>query len=140
ERMESQFFDKTNQTFLGDTEANHQEKDSQAHGHGDIDVCGRYYLEIEMRVTSDPHGEFRYPVDRYQIHQVHQENPHKDRQRKWGNECTFVLKAFFYSFIDKFDDHLNEVEETGRYSSVGFFCCPAEQGDKDQTQTDGPSH
>src|SRR5690606_14058264 len=70
----------------------------------------------------------------------HQENPDKDRQRKWGNECTFVLKAIFYSFIDELDDHLNEVEETGGNTCVGFFSGPTKEGDKDQTQADRPGH
>src|SRR5690606_16182182 len=100
----SQLFDKTDTLDL-ERVVDHQGKYRQRHAHGDIDVGGGDdFLIMNAGETEQPGNQ----IHRNQIHQVHQENPDKDRQGEGSYEFIFAVERVFNCTIDKFDNQFNK--------------------------------
>jgi hypothetical protein len=54
-------------------------------------------------------GEEWKIIDRYQIHEVHQEDPDEYGHRQGGNEVVLAVERTFYVVIDEIHDPLDEV-------------------------------
>ena len=85
-------------------------------------------------------GQFRQPVDRYQIHQVHKEDPDKDGQSEWRYQIILGCKGTAHTAVDEFRHPLDEVLPASRRIRGRGFSGLAEHPEEKNTQSNGPEH
>ena len=56
----------------------------------------------------------RQPVDGDQVHQVHEEDPHEDRQRERRDQLVVAVERVAHGGVDEADDELDRGLELAR--------------------------
>jgi len=85
-------------------------------------------------------GDLRDHIHRDQIHQVHQEDPDKDGERKGSHQVVPAGKRAAHTPVDELNHPLDEILQPGRHTCgnrVGHFL---EDIEKECAQKNGPEH
>ena len=79
-------------------------------------------------------GHERQPVDRDQVHEIHEENPYEQRQRQRRDQAAGAVEGVADAIVDKFDDGFDEGLEVRRHAAVGLLCDAPEEGVEHEAQ------
>jgi hypothetical protein len=77
-------------------------------------------------------GGQRNPVDRNEVHEVHQEHPDEDRQGQRRNEAALAMERVFDTGINELDDDLYKSLKLAGLARRRFLCRAAKQHDEYQ--------
>ena len=101
----------------GRTDMAYQREHRDGHAERDVDV-GRWH---DLHVGNpDCGGPQRDPVDRDQVHEIHQEHPHENRQSQRGDQAALAAECVFDGAVDEIDDHLNKGLKLAGLSGADF--------------------
>ena len=104
EWLPGQFSDETANALDLDTEVQDHDENGERHAHGGVDIRRWHHFLV---VNSSLCGHPRQPVDRDQIHEVHEKDPYKQRQSQWRYEFTGAVERLAHAVIDKFDNEFD---------------------------------
>ena len=93
-----------------------EQEHAGGHGEGNIDVRRRHHAKIRDAYGG---GDGRQQINRQQIHQIHQKDPHKHGQGQRGNQSAFALENGGYRTLHKLKDHLYKALQLGRNAGSG---------------------
>jgi hypothetical protein len=69
----------------------------------------------------------------YQVHQIHQEHPDKDRQRQGRNQLVVAMERVFNLVVDELDNHLDKVDQARGSFGRGAHGNPPKESTKNDT-------
>jgi hypothetical protein len=84
---------------------NNQEEDRDGHSEGDVHIGRRDYFKVRH---SDRGPDHRQPVNRNQVHQVHEKHPDEYSQGQRRYKVALAVKGVFDARVNEVDDDLNE--------------------------------
>jgi len=135
--MQCQLRDKAANPFCFYGVENDQAKNGDGHAKRDIDVSGRHHLQIGH---TDHHANLGQPVDRYEIHQVHEEDPDKDCQGEWCYQRALAVKGILDARVDEIDDDLDECLHLARLVRRGLCRRASEYPSEDEPEQHRKEH
>src|SRR5690606_10709673 len=119
-----------------------KDKDENAEGEAerDVHVSGGYGLEEEVVVTGNTLCHERDPVDRDEVHQVHQEDPAEYRQCQRGHEVGLAVEGRFNAGLHEFDEDFDDVLQLAGDAGVHAARNHTEEGEKYDAEQQGHAH
>ena len=137
ERVEGELAEEAAGALLPDAVEEDQGEDGERHAHGDVRVRRRDDLHVGH---AEGVGEFRDPVHRDQVHQVHQEDPDEDRERERRDDVVLVAEDGSAGVVDELDEHLHGVLQGAGYAGRRASRGDAEDEAEDDAEADRPAH
>ena len=131
DRVQRQLANKACDALVLDRVEDDQEEHGDRHTKRHIDVGRRHHLHVRNTAAS---GRERNPVNRDQIHEVHQEHPDENRQAKRRDQSTLAVEGVFDAAVDKLDDDLNQGLKLVGLARRRLLRCAPEQNDETRHQ------
>jgi len=97
--------------FVPDRVENDQEENSNRHAEGYVHIGSGHDLHVRDAGRA---SEQRDPIDRNEVHQVHQENPDEYGQTQRRYEPALAVKGVFNRTVDEIDDDLDNSLKAAR--------------------------
>ncbi len=135
--MQRQILDQAERPFVNRRVDNDQGKNGDRHAKRHVDVRRRHDLHIRNAGRRSAEGN---PVDRNQVHQVHQEYPHENRQAQRCDQAALAVEGFLNARIHKVDDNLDECLKAAGRVDRRFSRRAPEQPDENQAKQQRPEH